>query len=61
MAPSNQRKQLTKAALLCFMALIWVLVVPPFVRDDAGGSLALFGPPVLFAIAASLFFGRSFL
>jgi hypothetical protein len=50
-----------KAAILCLMALTWVCVVPPFVRDGARGSLAVFGPPVMFAIAASLFFGRSFL
>ncbi len=61
MARTRQQKELMKAAILCLMALTWVCVVPPFVRDGARGSLAVFGPPVMFAIAASLFFGRSFL
>lgn len=60
MAQSNRRKELTRAALLCLVALAWILVMPRYVRDGVCGSLTLFGPPVMLVIAASLCFGRSF-
>jgi hypothetical protein len=42
------------------MALAWAFVMPGRVQSTAIGSIALFGPPLVFMVAASLFFGKSF-